>query len=143
MGDSRCERAMVDRHNVGQLHGLEPDGTHNVPTISQPSELQFRPKTGAHFDAWVQTRFSFIFNILMVSFLADAWKMPINISQDSYERVKRSASPVLLPKKAKKVKTENTDENDNVNDECVDANSNYRILFSMSSEVELLQKYAK
>jgi hypothetical protein len=51
MGDSRCERAMVDRHNVGQLHGLEPDGTHNVPTISQPSKLQFRPKTGAHFDA--------------------------------------------------------------------------------------------
>ena len=69
--------------------------------------------------------------------------MPINISQESYERVKRSASPVLMPKKAKKMKTEHTDENDNVNDEGVDVNSNYRVLFSMSSEATTLQKIVK
>jgi PAX-interacting protein 1 len=86
---------------------------------------------------------NFSFDPKLVPTLMHAWKMPINISQDSYERVKRSASPVLLPKNAKKVTTENKDENDNVNVVCVDANSNYRILFSMSSEVELLQKYAK
>lgn len=70
--------------------------------------------------------------------------MPINISQESYERVKRSASPVLLPKKPKKFKTEHIDENDNVNhEEGVETNSNYRILFSMCQDLTNLQKIVK
>lgn len=32
--------------------------------------------------------------------------MPINISQESYERVKRSPSPVVMPPKAKKPRTD-------------------------------------
>lgn len=71
-----------------------------------------------------------------------AWKMPINISQESYERVKRSASPVLLPKKTKKLKTEQTDENDNVND-VDDPNSTHRILFSMCVDLQNLQKIVR
>lgn len=59
--------------------------------------------------------------------ILDAWKAPINISQESYERVKRSASPVSLPK-AKRLKTEHTDENENITEEVI--HSNYRVLFS-------------
>lgn len=39
--------------------------------------------------------------------------MPINISQESYERVKRSASPVSLPK-SKKIKTEHADSTEKI-----------------------------
>ncbi|EFA05726.1 PAX-interacting protein 1 [Tribolium castaneum] len=85
---------------------------------------------------------NFSFDPKLVPNLMHAWKMPINISQESYERVKRSSSPVLMPKKAKKMKTEQTDENDNV-DEGVEVNANYRILFSMSSETATLQKIVK
>ncbi|ENN75011.1 hypothetical protein YQE_08327, partial [Dendroctonus ponderosae] len=76
-------------------------------TYSNPPNLSFDPK--------------------IVPNLMHAWKAPINISQDSYERVKRSASPVSLPK-AKRLKTEHTDENENITEEVV--HSNYRVLFS-------------
>lgn len=77
----------------------------------------------------------------MIFFLV-AWKAPINISQESYERVKRSASPVVLPKKTKKQKTEATDENDNISDDHV-TNSTHRILFSMFSDTKSLQKMVR
>lgn len=70
--------------------------------------------------------------------LTAAWKAPINISQESYERVKRSASPVVLPKKPKKLKTEPTDENDNINHEQM-SNATHKILFSMCSDRKELQ----
>ncbi|CAH1132708.1 unnamed protein product [Ceutorhynchus assimilis] len=70
---------------------------------------------------------NFSFDPKLVPNVMHAWKAPINISQESYERVKRSASPVSLPK-AKKMKTEHTDENENITDEVFD--SNYKILFS-------------
>lgn len=66
--------------------------------------------------------------------------MPINISQDSYERAKRSSSPVSMPKKNKKLKTDNTDENDN---ETYVPSTNHRILFSMCADVEELKKIVK
>nr|CAH7749107.1 unnamed protein product [Callosobruchus chinensis] len=72
---------------------------------------------------------NFSFDPKLVPNLMMAWKAPINISQESYERVKRSASPVMLPKKYKKPKTE-TDENGNISQEQV-SNSTHKILFSM------------
>lgn len=67
--------------------------------------------------------------------------MPINISQESYERVKRSASPVLLPKKVKKMKTEETtDENDN---ETFVPTVPHKILFSMCPDVDDLKKIVR
>lgn len=67
--------------------------------------------------------------------------MPINISQESYERVKRSSSPVLIPKKPKKIKTENvTDENDN---ETHGPTTHHKILFSKCADVEELKKIVK
>lgn len=69
--------------------------------------------------------------------------MPINISQESYERVKRSASPSLLPVKTKKQKTNETDENDNINTDQEMADVNYRILFSMCSNVKELKNMVK
>lgn len=67
----------------------------------------------------------------------DAWKMPINISQESYERVKRSASPVLTPKKVKKIKTEekpNADEEMQTDEPPTPHSATHRILFSMFAE---------
>ncbi|KAL3271355.1 hypothetical protein HHI36_021839 [Cryptolaemus montrouzieri] len=61
--------------------------------------------------------------------LMHGWKMPINISQETYERVKRSASPApSLPKKAKQPKTERMDEDNS--DDNVPVNHQYNILFS-------------
>lgn len=71
-----------------------------------------------------------------------AWKAPINISQESYERVKRSASPVVIPKKSKKPKTEITDENDNISEE-QPPNATYKILFSMIADTKEMQKIVK
>lgn len=69
--------------------------------------------------------------------------MPINISQESYERVKRSPSPVLIPKVTKKMKTENTtDENDN--DTQMVPTMPHRILFSMcDANLNELKKIVK
>lgn len=66
--------------------------------------------------------------------------MPINISQESYERVKRSSSPVSMPKKTKKLKTENIDENEN---ETYVPTTHHKILFSMCGDVEELKKIVK
>lgn len=66
--------------------------------------------------------------------------MPINISQESYERVKRSSSPVLMPKKPKKLKTEIMDENENEN---YIPSTHHKIMFSMCSDVEELKKIVK
>lgn len=91
---------------------------------------------------------NFSFDPLLVPNLMHAWKMPINISQESYEKVKRSASPVVLPpnSKAKKIKTELVsmmDENDNDEDMVLRATATYRILFSMCPEVEELKKIVR
>ncbi|CAG9814579.1 unnamed protein product [Phaedon cochleariae] len=80
---------------------------------------------------------NFSFDPKLVPNLMVAWKAPINISQESYERVKRCASPVVIPKKPKKQKME-TDENDNISDEQV-TNPSYRIMFSMYSDTKDLQ----
>ncbi|KAJ8910501.1 hypothetical protein NQ315_012348 [Exocentrus adspersus] len=85
---------------------------------------------------------NFTFDPKLVPNLMLAWKAPINISQESYERVKRSASPVVLPKKTKKQKTEPTDENDNISDDHV-TNSTHRILFSMFPNTKPLQKMVR
>lgn len=66
--------------------------------------------------------------------------MPINISQESYERVKRSSSPVLMPKKTKKLKTEHIDENEN---EVYVPSTHHRILFSMCFDGEEMKKIVK
>lgn len=82
-------------------------------------------------------------SMALIFHFIDAWKMPINISQESYERVKRSASPVLLPKKAKKLKTEHTnDENENPSDQTL-ASLTHRIVFSMFTDTEELKKMVK
>ena len=68
--------------------------------------------------------------------------MPINISQESYEKVKRSASPVIMPQKPKRIKTENTvDENENIEDNV--QSSTHRILFSMCVEIDELKKIVR
>lgn len=70
--------------------------------------------------------------------------MPINISQESYERVKRSASPTLLPKKTKKMKIENnTDESEENDIHNTLVTSPHRILFSNCSDVESLKKIVR
>lgn len=73
---------------------------------------------------------------------AVAWKAPINISQESYERVKRSASPVVIQKKTKKPKIETTDENDNISDD-QPSNATHKILFSMIPNIKEMQKIVK
>lgn len=68
--------------------------------------------------------------------------MPINISQESYERVKRSPPPVLMPKAVKKMKVENnTDENDN--DTQMVPVMPHKVLFSMCGNVDELKKIVK
>lgn len=69
--------------------------------------------------------------------------MPINISQESYEKVKRSPSPVVIPKKVKKMKLEQPDENENVEDVSLQPTNGYRILFSMCNDVEDLKKIVR
>ncbi|XP_076254688.1 uncharacterized protein LOC143192843 isoform X2 [Rhynchophorus ferrugineus] len=88
-------------------------------TYSNPPNLNFDPK--------------------LVPNMMHAWKAPINISQELYERVKRSASPVLLPK-PKKLKTEHTDENENITEEI--PNSPYKVMFSQfeAERVKELEK---
>lgn len=71
-----------------------------------------------------------------------AWKAPINISQESYERVKRSASPTISPKKPKKLKVEPTDENDNISDQPM-LDYSYRILFSFIVDVKEMKQKVK
>lgn len=91
----------------------------------------------------------------MLLLLLDAWKMPINISQESYERVTRSASPVLMPK-TKKLKVEDKpkdeekmevdevkDEKPDIKSETVTTNGQYKILFSMANETANLEKMVK
>ncbi|KRT80816.1 hypothetical protein AMK59_5213, partial [Oryctes borbonicus] len=85
---------------------------------------------------------------LLVPNLMHAWKMPINISQESYEKVKRSASPVVSPlnSKLKKIKTEQipvTDENDNEEDPILQSTATHRVLFSMCSDVDELKKLVR
>lgn len=68
--------------------------------------------------------------------------MPINISQESYERVKRSASPVLPPKKLKKPKIEVQEEVDakmETEEPSFPHSATHRILFSMFAETEELE----
>lgn len=69
--------------------------------------------------------------------------MPINISQESYEKVKRSSSPVVIPKKVKRMKTEQVDENENAEDATMQIMSRHRILFSMSNDPEELKKIVR
>lgn len=71
----------------------------------------------------------------------ESWKMPINISQESYERVKRSSSPVTMVKKSKKMKTECFDENEN--DDTDVPSTRHKILFSMFAKVDELKKIVK
>ncbi|XP_060533249.1 PAX-interacting protein 1-like [Cylas formicarius] len=92
---------------LGNFAALNQTENQAYQTYSSPPNMSFDPK--------------------LVPNMMHAWKAPINISQESYERVKRSASPVALPK-PKKLKTERTDENDNISEAV--ANSDYRVLFS-------------
>ncbi|XP_072382346.1 uncharacterized protein Ptip [Diabrotica undecimpunctata] len=85
---------------------------------------------------------NFSFDPKLVPNLMVAWKAPINISQESYERVKRSASPTVTPKKPKKPKIEPTDENDNISDEIM-ANCSYKILFSLVSNLNKMKQMVK
>ncbi|KAK9754172.1 BRCA1 C Terminus (BRCT) domain [Popillia japonica] len=111
---------------------------------------------------------NFSFDPLLVPNLMHAWKMPINISQESYEKVKRSASPVVVPpnskpkkikleqttvtdvvvppnSKPKKIKLEQTtvtDENDN-EDLVLQSTASYRIMLSMCVEVDELRKFIR
>ncbi|XP_057658096.1 PAX-interacting protein 1-like isoform X1 [Diorhabda carinulata] len=85
---------------------------------------------------------NFSFDPKLVPNLMVAWKAPINISQESYERVKRSASPVVTPKKPKKSKVDSTDENDNISDEMM-ADCSYKILFSLVNEAVKMKQMIK
>lgn len=72
--------------------------------------------------------------------------MPINISQESYERVKRASSPVLPAKKPKKIKTEHNLEKPMETDQ--DENTpppltTHRILFSKCNNTEELENIVK
>lgn len=62
-----------------------------------------------------------------------AWKMPINISQESYERVKRSPSPVVLPQKAKKPRLDTPPVSEN-EISSKEMSHTHRILFSLYSD---------
>ncbi|CAH1111777.1 unnamed protein product [Psylliodes chrysocephalus] len=85
---------------------------------------------------------NFSFDPKLVPNLMVAWKAPINISQESYERVKRSASPTISPKKPKKLKVEPTDENDNISDQPM-LDYSYRILFSFIVDVKEMKQKVK
>lgn len=82
---------------------------------------------------------SFNFEPNLVPSLMHAWKMPINISQESYERVKRSASPVLGPKKPKKLKVK--EENEFIDDQ--NQSMTHRILFSLFTDVNDLKSIVR
>lgn len=69
--------------------------------------------------------------------------MPINISQESYEKVKRAPSPVLIPKKAKKMKTEIKSEDIEEQDENAPQSYTHRILFSRVQDMDELKKIVR
>lgn len=92
---------------LGNFSAMNQMDNQTYQNFSNPPNLSFDPK--------------------LVPNVMHAWKSPINISQELYERVKRSSSPVVLPK-LKKQKTEHTDENENITDEITD--SEYKILFT-------------
>ncbi|KAF5294347.1 hypothetical protein FQR65_LT10800 [Abscondita terminalis] len=79
----------------------------------------------------------FNFEPSLVPSLMHAWKMPINISQESYERVKRSPSPVAIPKKIKKIKVEEVDAQPD------ERSPTHRILFSLVSDVDELKNIVR
>ncbi|XP_025831025.1 PAX-interacting protein 1-like isoform X3 [Agrilus planipennis] len=90
----------------------------------------------------MRTMFLFLFvnEIILIYVVLEAWKMPINISQESYERVKRCVSPVAMPKKTKKIKTETSnDENENP-ESFGNPNATHKILFSGCQNSDELRK---
>ncbi|KAK4878474.1 hypothetical protein RN001_010980 [Aquatica leii] len=81
----------------------------------------------------------FNFEPSLVPSLMHAWKMPINISQESYERVKRSPSPVSIPKKIKKIKVEEVE----VPTDEIPPSVSHRILFSLFTDIAELKNIVK
>lgn len=123
---------------LGHFPALNQTENQLYQQFIQPSNFNFDPKLVPNLMRMLTL--STFLHFIELNCFSDSWKMPINISQDSYERVKRSASPILLPKKAKKPKLEQTDENDNINEEMT---STHRILVSMFPNMDQMKKMVK